>query len=434
MEYKNVVVLEDEESSLLLLEKRLQQMGFQILSAFASAEEFIKKQGDLDFNILIVDIMLAGDLTGIDAVKSLEHKEDICVIYLTSNAREDLINQAKETLPEAFLEKPFSAMQLQSTLDISIHRFTEKRTQQKKLLKQHEMNQLQIGELMETQQHLITATWRERELKEELQKTKALIEEQNKKIMDSINYAKRIQKAIIPEHAALQKALGNYFMYYRPKDVVSGDFPWLYERDEYTYIAAVDCTGHGVPGAMMSLIGHLLLNDIVHNTAHIKSPGEVLNELHQAVVQTLKQDAPGNKAADGMDIALCRIKKDRSELIYAGAHRPLYVQKEGYEEIVQYKGSKYPIGGMQYNGQNSFDDEVVDIQKGDRIYFFSDGLPDQFGGPRNLKLGPKKIRQCIEENPGKSMPEMHEIFEMLFTKWMGSQKQMDDVLLFGIEI
>lgn len=434
MDKQKVVILEDEQTSLMLLREVLEKHGYAVEATFESGEQFLEASTNLHPNILFVDVKLAGKKTGIDVVQELPNRDDYCVVYLTSNTNESTIEKAKSTLPEAFLEKPFSVNQLTTTLEVSLHRFQEKRQQQKKLLKQHEMNQLQIGELMETQQHLVTATWRERELKEELQKTKALIEEQNKKIMDSINYAKRIQKAIIPEHDALQKALGNYFMYYRPKDVVSGDFPWLYVKEDYVYIAAVDCTGHGVPGAMMSLIGHLLLNDIVHNTDHIKSPGQVLNELHKAVVNTLKQDAPGNKAADGMDIALCRIKTDKTEVIYAGAHRPLYLQKEGLDEVVQYKGSKYPIGGMQYNGTNFFEDQRVEIQKGDRLYFFSDGLPDQFGGDRNLKLGPKRIRQVIEENPQKSMHEMHEIFEILFTKWMGENKQMDDVLLFGIEI
>ena len=214
---------------------------------------------------------------------------------------------------------------------------------------------------------------------------------------------------------------------------ISDDLRWrIYERDDYTYIAAVDCTGHGVPGAMMSLIGHLLLNDIVNNTKDYKTPGEILNELHHAVVSTLKQDAPGNKAADGMDVAICRISKDQNEVLYAGAHRPLYRLRGGEQEVAQYKGSKYPIGGMQYDGQNNFEDQVVEVEKGDQVFFFSDGLPDQFGGPDNRKLGPKRIRRLIEENKGKSMNEFNVLFENHFMEWMGDGKQMDDVLLIGI--
>lgn len=434
MENNRVVILEDEQIIAMHLSELLTENGYEVVGEFDTGEELLEKIEGIKPDILFVDVMLAGQKTGIDVVKELPNKENTCVIYLTSNSNSSIIEEAKNTLPVAFLKKPFNAAQLKVTLDVSYHTFLEQRKISKKLNKQNDMNKMQIDELMETQQHLITATWRERELKEELQTTKALIEEQNKKIMDSINYAKRIQKAIIPEPEELKKALGNYFMFYKPKDVVSGDFPWMYEREEYYYIAAVDCTGHGVPGAMMSLIGNLLLNDIVNNTEEQKTPGVVLNELHKAVVNTLKQDAPGNTAADGMDVAMCRIKKDRSEIVYAGAHRPLYLQRQGVEEVIQYKGSKYPIGGMQYNGENNFEDQVLEIQKGDKLYFFSDGLPDQFGGPKDLKLGPKRIRKCIEENAGKSIADMHVILEDQFMNWMGESKQMDDVLLFGVEV
>lgn len=432
MDKYKVTILEDEQIISMHLQQLLEDGGYDVQNVYNSGEELL---GEIESNkpdIMFVDVMLAGELTGIETVNKIQNRDDICLIYLTSNSNDSVIDEAKKTLPSAFLKKPFNANQLKATLDVTLHTFIERNKQSKKLNKQNDMNQMQIEELMETQQHLITATWRERELKEELQATKKLIEEQNRKIMDSINYAKRIQKAIIPQHVDLENALGDYFMYYKPKDAVSGDFPWLYERGDYTYIAAVDCTGHGVPGAMMSLIGHLLLNDIVNNTEEYKTPGEILNELHHAVVSTLKQDAPGNKAADGMDVAICRINKDRSEVLYAGAHRPLYKLHEGAEEVIQYKGSKFPIGGMQYAGQNTFEDQKVEVQSGDQLFFFSDGLPDQFGGPNNRKLGPKRIRRLIEENKGKSMTEFNELFENHFMGWMGDQKQMDDVLLIGI--
>jgi CheY-like chemotaxis protein len=266
MEKNRAVILEDEKVAATFLQELLEQNGFEVVSIFDNGEELLSQVEEIKPDILFADVMLAGDKTGIEVVKELPNRADICVVYITSQNEDAVIAQAKETLPTAFLEKPFDPNQLKSVINVSYHTFLEKRKEGKKLQKQNEMNQMQIGELMETQQHLVTATWRERELKDELQKTKSLIEEQNKKIMDSINYAKRIQRAIIPKHDALQEALGNYFMYYRPKDVVSGDFPYLYEREDYIYIAAVDCTGHGVPGAMMSLIGNLFLNDIVHNT------------------------------------------------------------------------------------------------------------------------------------------------------------------------
>lgn len=299
------------------------------------------------------------------------------------------------------------------------------------LKKQLEMSQQAIKELEETNAHLVTATWRERELKQELQTTKALVEEQNKKILDSINYARRIQQAIIPRNELLDELLGEHFVFYKPKDVVSGDFPWVYELKNHVYVAAVDCTGHGVPGAMMSLIGFLLLNDVVHHEEKVKEPNEVLRELHEGVVRTLKQDDPNNKAADGMDIALVRINKETGEIAYSGAHRPLYHLHNG--ELTEYKGSKFPIGGNQYGGKNSYENHSFKVNKGDSIYFFSDGLPDQFGGPEKLKYGPKRIRRQITENTDKSMQELNEFFNESFYDWMGDMKQIDDVLLLGIK-
>jgi serine phosphatase RsbU (regulator of sigma subunit) len=259
---------------------------------------------------------------------------------------------------------------------------------------------------------------------------KSIIEDKNNKITASINYAQRIQNAIIPQQNFIRTALGETATFYKPKDIVSGDFPYYYEKNGYKYYAAVDCTGHGVPGAMMSLIGHLILNDIL-NGDKLFEPGEVLNRLHAGVVKTLKQDDPENKTADGMDVALCRISPDHSEVLYAGAHRPLYHLQNG--KIIQHKGDKFPVGGNQYGGKNNFTTHHVDVQKGDSLYFFSDGYPDQFGGPENLKFGPKRMRGIIEEKKEESVADVISYFEQQFEEWMGDEKQIDDVLLIGIQ-
>lgn len=264
----------------------------------------------------------------------------------------------------------------------------------------------------------------------ERKKQEVVLASTNKKITESINYAKRIQNAIIPSIEEIKKDIPETFMFYKPKDVVSGDFPYYYKKGDYLYYAAVDCTGHGVPGAMMSLIGHLLLNDILNDEA-ILNPAEVLTQLHWRVVRTLKQDDKNNKAADGMDIAMCRINLKNNEIEYSGAHRPLYHVRNG--ELTQYKGDKYPIGGDQYKGKNSYTNHNIMIEKGDAVFFFSDGLPDQFGGPNKLKYGPKQIREGIVENVSKSTDEIQNYFEKSYHDWMGSTKQIDDVLLIGIK-
>lgn len=255
------------------------------------------------------------------------------------------------------------------------------------------------------------------------------IQDTNQKITESINYAKRIQNAIIPMEEEIKKEFSDFLMFYMPKDVVSGDFPWYYKKDDCIYIAAVDCTGHGVPGAMMSLIGCLLLNDIVNDDEN-PPPGEILLRLHNAVVNTLKQDAEDNNTSDGMDVALCKINLKTNLVEYAGAHRPLYIVRNN--EVEQFKGSPFPIGGMQYRGRNKYKNREFEYNKGDSIFFFSDGLPDQFGANGEDKYSPQRIRELIVEHQDKSMKELENIFREDLKTWMGEEKQIDDVLLMGI--
>jgi len=306
----------------------------------------------------------------------------------------------------------------------------------KKLKQENEMLKMNVEELTVTNTHLVSATWREREMKqqlaatlEELTETKKVVDAQHKSITDSINYAQRIQHAIIPTKEEISSHFKESFVYFKAKDVVSGDFPWLYKTDKFVYIAAVDCTGHGVPGAMMSLIGNLLLKDIVSKTE--VDPATLLTDLHWGVVKTLKQDAEGNKAADGMDVAMCRIDLESNEVQYSGAHRPLYHIRNG--ELEQFKGDKYPIGGNQYDGKNSFSNHIINIEKGDQIYFFSDGFTDQFGGPDQLKLGPKRTRELLLDNAHLSMNDQQLKVKDKFESWQGKTKQIDDVLLIGIK-
>lgn len=431
MEKKKILIIEDEYVIAMHLKGILEKSGYEVLGIASEGKEAIKLFEEAEPNLLLVDINLSGKMTGIDVVRHVNKENYTPIIYLTSSTDKTTLKDVKETKPIAFLKKPFEKEQILSTVDVAMHGFDDSKNRMDDLVTLNKLQETNISELSETNAHLITATWRERELKEELQQIKKVIEKQNEKIMDSINYAHRIQDAIIPKSAYLKELLGEHFVFYKPKDVVSGDFPWVYERDGYVYIAVVDCTGHGVPGAMMSLIGSLLLNDVVNNQGKSKSPDQILNELHQAIVKTLKQDVEGNTAADGMDVAICRIDKKNKEVQFSGAHRPLYHLRKG--ELTEYKGDKYPIGGNQYKGKNHFTKQDVTIKKGDSIFFFSDGFPDQFGGPENLKYGPKRIREGIIKNGGKSMEHMKEYFENSYDKWKGNLKQIDDVLLIGIK-
>ncbi len=255
------------------------------------------------------------------------------------------------------------------------------------------------------------------------------IQSKNRKITESINYAKRIQGAILPDGTMVQRYLPDSFMLYKAKDVVSGDFPWFAKIGNILYYAAVDCTGHGVPGALISLIGYFLLNDIVKGRK-ISDPGEILDLLDRGVTKTLRQDSDDSKTKDGMDIALCKIELDENKVTYAGAHRSLYFMKGG--ELEEIKGNKFPIGGGIYKNQTKFSSSTIEVKKGDSIFFCSDGFPDQFGGPDNRKYGPKRLRENLVKLKDKSMQEIYQEIDEEWTSWKGEQKQTDDVLLIGI--
>lgn len=255
------------------------------------------------------------------------------------------------------------------------------------------------------------------------------IQNKNKKITESINYAKRIQNAILPNNRVINRSLPDSFILYKPRDVVSGDFPWYVQIKDDIFIAAVDCTGHGVPGALLSLIGYFLLNDIVRSRK-ITEPGKILDLLDEGVTTTLRQDEDAT-TKDGMDIALCKINLEKREVEYAGAHRPLYLIKGGAMDEI--KGNKFPIGGGIFKNQTNFTNHKVKLNKGDSIYFSSDGYPDQFGGPEGRKFGPKRVREIIDGVHHKSMQEAMQVFDHEWENWRGDQKQTDDVLLIGIK-
>ena len=258
------------------------------------------------------------------------------------------------------------------------------------------------------------------------------IKEKNKNITESINYAERIQKSLLPDIKNVQKYLPKSFVFYHPRDVVSGDFPWFFVKDDIFFIAAVDCTGHGVPGALLSFVGYFLLNSEADHGTNLTA-GQILDNFHQGVRKALKQDTKGANARDGMDIAFCKIDMVNKKLEYAGAHRPLYLLRKN-STFEEFRGDKKPIGGIPLSQiEDKFSNYEIYIEEGDRIFFFSDGLPDQFGGPKEQKYQTKRIKEIIINNKHFSMEQYADFFQDDFYEWKGNYKQIDDVLLIGIE-
>jgi serine phosphatase RsbU (regulator of sigma subunit) len=249
-----------------------------------------------------------------------------------------------------------------------------------------------------------------------------------KEIRDSINYAKRIQESILPATEMISHVFGNSFIFYRPKDVVCGDFYWFGQQGDEVVIAAVDCTGHGVPGALMTVIGNSLLNQII-NSSGITSPSNILTQLDKKLHETLKQH--GNIVTnDGMDAAVCRYKISKNEVTFSGAKRPLYLIKKG--ELIEIKGDKSPIGSFGHDLTKRFSEHRISMSKGDTLYMFSDGVQDQFGGESGKKFMIKQFRDMLMSIQELSMAEQVKRIEKVMHDWQADYEQTDDMLLIGI--
>jgi ligand-binding sensor domain-containing protein/serine phosphatase RsbU (regulator of sigma subunit) len=288
--------------------------------------------------------------------------------------------------------------------------------------------------------------WRERTLQQEktilenkveartteLKVEKQKVESAHKDIKDSINYAKKIQEAILPEEEEIGKYIGNYFILYKPKDIVAGDFYWFHSipDSDRVLVAAADCTGHGVPGAFMSMIGSTFLNEIVRKGIH--APDKILNELNINVRRALKQNTETSQSRDGMDIALCLLDQKNLKLFYSGANRPCLIVRE--DEISEYKADKFPIGGLYRNEEDKFTPNEISLQAGDMVYLFSDGYADQFGGDKGKKFMHKHLKDLLVEISKLPMNEQKEKLDRTMTQWRGSAEQVDDILVIGVRV
>jgi len=257
------------------------------------------------------------------------------------------------------------------------------------------------------------------------------IEENNKSMMDSINYAKLIQEAMLPEKAVLTNYFPNSLIIYRPKDIVSGDFYWFVERDKKLFIAVADCTGHGVPGSLMSMIGYSLLNEIV-NVKKVRQPAEILNNLNRGIRRTLKQDKIGNQRCDGMDIALCAIDREKKEIEFAGANRHLIFFRD--KELEMVKGNKFGIGGLHDESSTRFNNHNVLYDNGDIIYLCTDGYADQFGGTKGKRMMTRNMIKILEKSLSFGVAEQEQLLNHWLDKWQGNYEQTDDILLIGIQL
>jgi serine phosphatase RsbU (regulator of sigma subunit) len=264
--------------------------------------------------------------------------------------------------------------------------------------------------------------------KEEVERQSRKVVELYKNVTDSIRYAKRLQDSILPPDRRIKELLPDAFVYYRPKDIVSGDFYWIERVGERVLFAAVDCTGHGVPGAFMSLIGHNGLNQVAKERG-VSKPGEVLRELNRIAFEALHKDREQHLIRDGMDMALCSYDPRNRVLEYAGANCPLYVVRDG--DTLTFEPNKAAIGSNEL-GEKEFLEHRIELREGDMVYAFSDGYADQFGGPKGKKFLYRRFRELLVEVSGHAPDRQRRMLHDAFNAWRGAHEQVDDILVIGL--
>lgn len=270
-----------------------------------------------------------------------------------------------------------------------------------------------------------------KERTEKVEKQKEKIEEQKKHITDSIYYARRIQNAILPSFQLIDKHLKDYFILYMPKDIVSGDFYWMHEADGLIMVAAVDCTGHGVPGAFMSIVGFNQMNHAV-NVKKARKAADILDALNEGVITTLNENKSESSIKDGMDMALCIFDLKAGNVEFAGANNPLVMIRDN--EIVKIRGDRFPIGAFEGSHPQRFHNHEIQMKTGDCFYLFSDGYEDQFGGPDCKKFMARRFEDLLREISPLPVSEQKKVLIEKLSSWMGNNEQVDDILVIGIKV
>lgn len=345
------------------------------------------------------------------------------------------------------LELAFFSLSLGAKINLMREEIAQKQLEQERIKREEEERR---NELIEEQNRILEHKVEERtlQLKERneeiaqqneelaqqsdlLMRTNHELDKYNRDIISSINYAKRIQTAMMPSEKKLTNALQDAFLIFKPRDIVSGDFYWMAQKRGKIFIAAADCTGHGVPGALMSMIGNERLNYAVNYLSQ-DEPDQILREMNEGVVSILQQHE--NQANDGMDIAICVIDMQAKTLAYAGAMNPLLYIQQG--TLHQIKGTRTPIGGQHRDGEvRTYARHDVSFGDGPvNFYIFSDGFQDQFGGPDDTKFTSKKMRELIMSHHRLPMWQQGEKLDQAFEAWKGYNKQIDDVLVMGFRL
>lgn len=403
---KTILYVDDEEDNLTVFKSAFRR-NYKVITALSAAEglEIVKNE---HVDLIITDQRMP-HMTGIQFLKNLPDETLSIRMILTGysdiEAVIDAINTGKVY---RYITKPWDKEELKITLDNALDTLDLKRKNAELILNLKEANE---------------------ELENKVKERTKELEEKNKDITDSITYAKRIQDSILPELINFKNNFQEHFVLYKPKAIVSGDLYWFLEKDNTIYFATIDCTGHGVPGAFMSLIAFNFLNRII-GEKNITHPSDILFELNSEVNLVLKQNmAIGSP--DGMDLAFCKYEKSTKNLAIATAMRPAVICQNGKHTVIE--PNKFSIGGVSSSEEKKFLTQNIEIKDGDKLYLFTDGYADQFGGELNKKIMSKGFYEVLQSIDLKSFEDQRVYLDNYFELWKGKNEQIDDVLIVGIK-
>ncbi len=401
-----ILYIDDEEDNLTVFYSTFRR-NYKVHLATSGQEglEIMKKH---KVHLVIADQRMP-KMTGIEFLEKIipEYPDCIRMILTGYSDVEAIIQAINKGRVYRYVTKPWAKDDLKINIDHALETFNLK-----------QQNRKLFADLKEANLTLE---------KKVIERTKK-IEYQRREITDSIQYASRIQSALLPPDEELDMLLPSYFILNKPRDIVSGDYYWLARKDNKVVVAVADCTGHGVPGAFMSILGVTYLNEILNQTSAIRA-NEILNQLRGQVIKSLHQTGKADEARDGMEIALCVIDFKKKKLQYSGAFRPLYLIRDN--ELKEFEGDSMPIG--IYNDEElSFRNEELNFKENDIIYMFSDGYVDQLGGADRKTFKSRKFKQLLINIHQKPLDEQRGILEQEFEKWRRDIEQIDDILVMGI--
>lgn len=401
----NILIADDSPAYQKVIEEIFRLVSNEYNLIFANDG---KTACDLAFkylpDLILMDVIMP-EMNGIQAIKLLRSKaatQDIPIIVLSAT---ESLQSVYEAGANDFISKPFKHYELliktRSALNL-VDKIKRIEKQNQELERKNTKVTLQ----------------------------KEILESQKKDIEDDIRYSKRIQNAILPFKETIDQILREYFILNMPKMLVSGDFYWVGKRDNKAIVAVADCTGHGVSGAFVTMAGIAFLNEIV-NKYEFKHASDILFQLRERVMKLLQQKGESGEAWDGMDIALCLIDCDTCEMEYAGANNPVYIISNS--ELQIYKADRMPIGIHAWFDK-PFNHQHISLEEGDVVYLFSDGYPDQFGGPKDKKFRYKQFQQLLLKIHQEPMDKQKETLISTMEAWKGNREQIDDMMILGFRV